>query len=154
MSSKDDGIRDISSKLEQVDLRGGLRQQQTTVPEAPASAERVNLEWEFLPKPPFVTSLYGSSAVCGNKAYFSDRIQFVYEYNQETKQWCEMTKHPIVSFTLVCVDDTLTSVGGFDSRWLRDSYINQVYSLIDRKWVNHFPAMRHKRAWPVAVYAD
>ena len=155
LSSKDDQIRDISKRLEQVDLRGGLHQQQSTVRETPVGVKRVNLVWESLPKPPIAFDFcLGSSAVHGNKAYFSDcSYMGVVEYNCETKLWCEMPALPISRFTIVCVEHLLTSVGGFKPGLFSGSPTNKVYSLIDRKWVNHFPAMKNERKDPVAVYA-
>ena len=158
LSSKDDQIRDISNQLERVSLRGELHPQQPTVQETPVGVKRVNLVWESLPKPPiaFDIDLYlQSSAVHGNKAYFSGLFsKVVVEYNCETKLWCEMPALPITRFTIVCVDHMLTSVGGRDDGWFGGSYTNKVYSLIDKKWVNHFPAMKGKRKEPVAVYAN
>ena len=144
-SNKDDQIRDISKLLD--DLRGCL---------SPVSAKRVNLVWESLPKPPVDNDLHlQSSAVHGNEAYFSDCFNnVVVEYNCETKLWCEMPALPINRFTIVCVDHILTSVGGWDDGWFGGSPTNRVYSLIDRKWVNHFPVMRSKRTSPIAVYAN
>ena len=163
LSSKDDQILDISSQLEQVDLRGGLHQQQPTVQETsaslletPADAKRVNLVWESLPELPSHSCLSsGSSAVCGNQAYFSsDDNGNVLEYNCKTRQWCKMPKHPTKCFTLVCVEHMLTSVGGFDFGLSCVNYSNKLFSLIDRKWVEHFPVMRIKRQSPAVVYTS
>ena len=150
LSSKDDQIRDISSQLEHVDLRGG---QQSTVQETQTNQKRINLVWwEALPDAPMGIS-GGSSAVVGNMAYFnSGRSHTVYEYNSCNEQWSTVAKNPNIYFTIVCVYGTLTSVGGADGLF-GAGYSNKLYSLVNRKWVEHFPPMPTKRRYPAAVYA-
>ena len=130
---------------------------QWTVRETPVSVKKVDLAWKSLPKPPIGTDMtLGSSAVDGNKAYFRCAHKKFVEYNYETKQWCELPAPPINGFTIVCVDHILTGVGGWEYKRFAESYTysNKVYSLLDKKWVNHFPAMKGKRKEPVAVYAN
>ena len=157
LSIKDDQIRDFSNQLERVSLRGGLHPQQPTVQDTPVVVTRVNLVWESLPKPPIHIDFdmsFGSSAVHGNKAYFGGWFSKVVEYNCETEVWCEMPALPIDHSAIVCVEHILTSVGGWDYGWFGESPTNKVYSLIDRKWVNHFPAMKSKRKFSVVVHAN
>ena len=156
LTSKDDQIRGISSQLQQVDLRGGLHQQQATVQETLVGVKRVNLVWESLPYPPNDVGLFhGCSTVCGNQAFFScERNRNVFEYNYKTKLWSEMPDPPTNRFALVCVEHMLTIVGGLDIGLFRDASSNKLFSLIDRKWVRHFPAMRNKRQSPAAVYVN
>ena len=148
LSSKDDQIRDISSQLEQVDLRGG---QQSTVRRAQTRIDLVR--WEALPNAPMDIS-GGSSAVVGNVAYFnSGRSQTVYEYNSCNEQWSTVAQNPNVCFTIVCVYGMLSSVGGVAGGWFgADS--NKLYSLVNRKWVEHFPPMPTKRRYPATVYTN
>ena len=149
LSSKDDQIRDISSQLEQVDLRGG---QQSTVR---AVQTRINLvRWESLPGSPMDIS-GGSSAVVGNVAYLNPgRSHTVYEYNSCNEQWSTVAKNPNIDFTIVCVHGMLTSVGGRPYGWFGAWYSNKLYSLLNRKWVEHFPPMPTKRQNPAAVYTN
>ena len=151
LSSKDDQIRDISIKLEQVDLRGG---QQSTVR---AAQTRINLvRWEALPNAP-MDIWGGSSAVVGNMAYFTSgtcRSHTIYEYNSCNQQWSTVAKHPNVYFTIVCVYGMLTSVGGGADGLFGAGFSNKLYSLLNRKWVEHFPPMPTKRQNPAAVYTN
>ena len=155
LSSKDDQIQDISHQLEQVNLRGGLHQQQAAVPQSPAGGKQINLVWKSLPKP-HTGMLPVSSTVHDNQVYFSLRgvNRNVIGFNFETRKWCEVPLHPIAKFTLVCVNDMLTTVGGREDGLISGGPSNKVYTLIDNKWLKHFPAMRVKRLEPAAVYAN
>ena len=135
----------LSSKDDQA---GGTDQKLQT------SEQRVNVVWETLPDPESM-SLYSSSAVVGNKAYFSSKYEHtVYEYNYQTHQMCTIAKNPNGHFTMVTIYGMLTSVGGSDYGWFRTTHSNKLYSLIDRKWVEHFPPMPTKRGSPVVVYTN
>ena len=151
-STKDEQIQDISRQLKQVNLRGGLHQQQAAAPKTPANRKQINLVWESLPSPP-IGMVFISSTVHGNQVYFNNGHNVI-RFNYETREWCEMPLHPNYGFTLVCVEDMLTTVGGWEEGLFSDGSTKKVYSLIDNKWVKHFPAMRVKRSEPAAVYAN
>ena len=173
LSSKDHRIQDISSQLQELESRGKNTQatfcskpgrdwvniewqQQPTIQDTPATQERVDayVTWRSSSDAPNSFEV-GSSTVDGDKAYFRSKgSQVVLEYNFKLKQWCAMPKHVIASFTIVCVDHVLTTVGG---RFGGD-YNNKLYSLIEnlvgRKWVEHFPPMPTQLGTPAAVYTN
>ena len=155
LSSKDDQIRDISSQLERVDLRDW----QSIVRKTQTNQMRINLvRCEALPDAPMDIPMDisgGSSAMVGNVAYFNPgRNHTVYEYNSCNEQWSTVANNPNVDFTMVCVHGTLTSVGGRPFRWLGVWWSNKLYSLLNRKWVEHFPPMPTRRENPAAVYTN
>ena len=155
LSSKDDQIRDISSRLERVDLRDW----QSIVRKTQTNQMRINLvRCEALPDAPMDIPMDisgGSSAMVGNVAYFnSGRNHTVYEYNSCNQQWSTVANNPNVDFTMVCVHGTLTSVGGRPFRWAGVWWSNKLYSLLNRKWVEHFPPMPTRRENPAAVYTN
>ena len=89
----------------------------------------------------------GSSAVVADKVYFRlIRSKTVLEYNSTSKEWKQMPSHPHNAFTLVCIDQTLTTVGG-DSTTL--------YSLVSGKWETcSAPPLPTSRCVPAAVYSE
>ena len=142
LSNKDDLIQGISRQLEQ---------QRAAVPKTPACEKQINLVWESLLSPP-IDMVPRSSTVHSNQVYVKDDRN-VFRFNYETREWCKMPLHPIHNFTLVCVEDMLTTVGGWEDGF-SEGPTNKVYTLIDNKWLKHFPAMRVKRQKPAAVYAN
>ncbi|XP_064405355.1 probable serine/threonine-protein kinase kinX [Halichondria panicea] len=88
----------------------------------------------------------GSSAVIGDKVYFNPYgSKTVYEFSNN--QWHKLPPCPNRHFTVVSVDDMLTTVGG--------SHSNNLYSYINNKCIDErFPSMPTRRWWPGAVYAN
>ena len=146
LSSKNDQIRDFSSQLEQLDQV--QHNQQATAQQTPA-----NLVCGSLPDA--LVGLEGaSSTVDGNVAYFKPaKSRTIFQYQSQNNQWFLMLVHPLDDFTIVCVDHVLTTVGGKTDGLFSDCS-NAVYSLIDSKWVKHFPPMQAKRKVPAAVYTE
>ncbi|XP_064399665.1 probable serine/threonine-protein kinase drkD [Halichondria panicea] len=143
LASKDKEIHDLSTRIYQVELQDMREDQATLV--RPVQI----LKWESLPDVPFVMS-DGSSAMVGDKAYFKCLgKEPIYEFSNN--QWHTLPQRLRKFFTIVSVDDMLTTVGGqLDTH----RYSNKLYSYINNKWVLHFPPMPTKRRVPGAAYAN
>ena len=90
----------------------------------------------------------------GSVAYFKPaKGRTIYQYQSQNNRWFLMTVHPLNDSTVVCVDYMLTTVGGTTDGLFSDCS-NAVYSLIDNKWVKHFPPMHAKRKMLAAVYTE
>ncbi len=123
---------------------------------------------ESLPDIPVGIGYGSSSSVIGDKAYFRTyRSRTVYEFSNN--QWHNLPPCPINCFTIVSVDDMLTTVGGLsdpdlalDIRGIINQFIRymftseevKLYSYINTTWVEHFPPMPKGRLTPGAVYAN
>ena len=111
------------------------------------------LKWQtlqdLLRSDPSIVSNNQYSAVVGRNAYIKF-THLISEYNSTDRQWYELPKHPIQGFTLVSVEDELTTVGGY----LNDEsdVSNELYSYISGKWVERYPPMPTKRSACAAVY--
>ena len=105
---------------------------------------------ESLPDVPVCIGYGSSSAVIGDKAYFSPHgNKTVYEFSNN--QWHKLPPCPNLYFTIVSVNDMLTTVGGYSDT---QHYSNKLYSYINNKWVEHFPPMPTGRWTPGAVYPN
>ena len=138
LASKNEESHDLSTQMHQV----ALQDEQAT------SIKPVTIE--SLPHAPVVMRYGSSSAVIGDKAYFSMYTSKTF-YEFSNNQWHELPPCPNKSFTFVSVDDMLTTVGGGSDTQL---YSHKVYSYINNKWVKHFPPMPTGRWWPGAVYPN
>ncbi len=137
LASKNEESRDLPTRMHQVAL-----QDEQTTPMKPVTIES-------LPDVP-ATMWLGSSAVIGEKAYFNKyRSQTVYEFSNN--QWHKLPHCPNNLFTIVSVDDMLTTVGGGSGT---QGFCNKLYSYINNKWVEHFPPMPTRRWGPEVVYAN
>ncbi|XP_064405301.1 probable serine/threonine-protein kinase kinX [Halichondria panicea] len=139
LASKNEEIHYLSTRMHQVAPRDE-RQAQAT-PMKPVTIES-------LPDAP-IDMWYGSSVVIGDKAYFNNGNKTVYEFRNN--MWHELPPCPNWEFTIVSVDDMLTTVGGTSDTQL---FSNKLYSYINSIWVEHFPPMPTKRWTPGAVYAN
>ena len=137
LASKNEESHDLSTRMHQVAL-----QDEQATPMKPVTIES-------LPDAP-VDMRYRSSDVIGDKAYFSPHgNKTVYEFSNN--QWHKLPPCPNLYFTIVSVNDMLTTVGGrSDTQY----YSNKLYSFINNKWVKHFPPMPTRRWTPGAVYAN
>ncbi|XP_064405351.1 probable serine/threonine-protein kinase kinY [Halichondria panicea] len=137
LASKNDKIHYLSTRMHQV----ALQEEQATI------MKPVTIE--SLPDAPD-TMGHGSSAVIGDKAYFNSYgSKTVYEFSNN--QWHKLPRCPNKNFTIVSVDDMLTTVGGYSDT---PGYSNKLYSYINNKWVEHFPPMPTRRWGPGAVCAN
>ena len=131
-------IRDLSTRVHQV----ALQDAQATL------MKPVTIE--SLPDVPVDMGLGSSSAVIGDKAYFNSYgSKAVHEFSNN--QWHKLPPCPITNFSIVSVDDMLTTVGGASDTQL---YSNNLYSYINNKWVEHFPPIPTGRWGPGAVYTN
>ena len=138
LASKNEGSHDLSTRMHQVAL-----QDEQATPMKPVTIES-------LPDAPGGIGYGSSSAVIGDKAYFSpfgSRTVYVFSNNQ----WHELPPYPNIHFTIVSVDDMLTTVGGYSNT---QRYSNKLYSYSNNKLVEHFPPMPTRRWTPGAVYAN
>ncbi len=92
----------------------------------------------------------GSAAVCGNYGYFRGAgSNMVYRFAAMERCWRTMGPHPLFGFTLVAIEDTLTSVGGFE----KESSC-KLFDFVDRNWIENLPEMPGGKDRPAAVYAN
>ncbi|XP_064405425.1 probable serine/threonine-protein kinase kinY [Halichondria panicea] len=138
LASKNEESHNLSTRMHQVAL-----QDEQATPMKPVTIES-------LPDAPDGIGYRSSSAVIGDKAYFSPHgSKTVHEFSNN--QWYELPPCPNLYFTIVSVNDMLTTVGGYSDT---QQYSNKLYSYINNKWVEHFPPMPTKRWTPGAVYAN
>ncbi len=138
LASKNEEIHDLSTRMHQVTLQDD---QATCTLMKPVTIES-------LPDAP-VDMWYGSSAVTGDKAYFNNGSKTVYELSNN--KWHKLPLFPKNAFTIVSVDDMLTTVGGVSGTHI---YSNKLYSYINNEWVEYFPRMPTRRRRPGVVYAN
>ncbi|XP_064405397.1 uncharacterized protein LOC135350513 isoform X3 [Halichondria panicea] len=137
LASKNEESHDLSTRMHQVAL-----QDEQATPMKPVTIESL---------PDALDGIgYGSSAVIGDKAYFNSYgSKTVYEFSNN--QWHKLPPCPNNRFTIVSVDDMLTTVGGYsDTQY----YSDKLYSYINNKLVEHFPPIPTERWTPGAVYAN
>ncbi len=139
LASKNDESHDLSTGMHQV----ALQNEQATL------MKPVTIE--SLPDALVAMGGYGSSsAVIEDKAYFTSNGSYiVYEFSNN--QWHKVPQCPNSQFTIVSVDDMLTTVGGRSDTQLGS---NKLYSYINNKWVAHFPPIPTGRWRPGAVYVN
>ena len=138
LASKNEESHDLSTRMHQVAL-----QDEQATPMKPVTIES-------LPDAPVNIEYGSSSPVIGDKAYFSSYgSKTVYEFSNNL--WHKLPPCPNSHFTIVSVDDMLTTVGGQSDT---QRYSNKLYSYINNKWVEHFPPMPTKRWSPGAVYPN
>ena len=161
--SKDEQLRSLSQLLEQKDATIAALQQQLQSlqpsPQQPFQAARVEqqtgLVWETLPDAP--EEMWATSAACvRDKAYFlTNRSKQVYEFDLQRKCWKAMPKHPVPEgYAVVCIDDTLTTVGGYFDKLWGGKYSNKLYSFVSNSWVEQLPSMPTKRSLASVAYGE
>ena len=118
----------------------------------PDSVQQINMTWEIIPDAP--ESFDKVSAVVGEKAYFK-WARFIYELNLTTYRWDKLNDHQLLNFSLVSIENDLTTVGGFKENWRgTNADSNKLYSYIQGKWVEKYPPMPTKHHSCAAVYAN
>ncbi len=138
LTSKNEEIHDLSTRMHQV----ALQDEQATL------MKPVTIE--SLPDAPDDMRYGSSSAVIRDKTYLhSYGNKIVYEFSNN--RWHELLPCPNSLFTIVSVDDMLTTVGGRSDTQL---YSNKLYSYINNKWVKQFPPMPTGRCRSGAVYTN
>ncbi|XP_064405233.1 uncharacterized protein LOC135350387 [Halichondria panicea] len=141
LASKNEEVHDLSTRMHQIAMQDERQSQAALM--KPVKLER----WESLPDAP-IDIWDGPSAVNGDKAYFkSYGKDTVHEFSSD--QWHVLPRCPNKMYTIVIVDNILTTVGG---RSDSQRFSNKLYSYINNKWVKHFPSMPTRRWMPGAVY--
>ena len=92
----------------------------------------------------------GGAVVDGNVAYFMGDNGETCSYNSTTKRWSKLPKCPCVSSSLVVIRGILTAIGGSKNVLHRDLE-DKLLSIVNIKWVEHFPPMPTKRYCAAAV---
>ena len=115
-------------------------------------------EWRNGEKAP-INMCRGAAVMDGNVAYFMNSDGQTYSYN---KRWIKLPQCPYRDSSLAVIRGLLTAIGGYipnsSSGWidhvkfiLRGGQQNKLLSLVDTKWVEHFPPMPTKRFLTAAV---
>ncbi|XP_064387421.1 probable serine/threonine-protein kinase kinX [Halichondria panicea] len=142
LASKNEEINDLSIRIQQVALQDN--RQAETPPMKPGTI----VMCEPLPDAP-VDMSYGSSA-SWEVAYFKCKgSETVYMFSNN--QWHELPSCPNKMYTIVIVDNILTTVGGGSATQM---FSNKLHNFIENKWVEHFPPMPTARRTPAASYAN
>ncbi len=136
LESKNEEIHDLSTRMHQV----ALQDEQAT------SMKPVTIE--SLPDAPVSMGYGSSSAVIRDEAYFNTYgRKTIYAFSNN--QWYKLPPCPNKEFTIVSVDDMLTTVGGWSDT---QKYSNKLYTYFNNKWDEHFAPMPTGRRRPRAVY--
>ena len=100
-------------------------------------------EWKDGEKAP-IEMCRGAAVVDGNVAYFMRWTGETYSYS---KRWSELPKYPNWCSSLAVIRGLLTAIGGIGGGKPQ----NRLLSLVDKKWVEHFPPMPIKQSHTAAV---
>ena len=97
----------------------------------------------------------GSSAVIGNVAYFTAGVKTIHKFSFVESKWSELPDCTFTDYTIVAVDDVLTTVGGTADNWRGiPKYSNKLFCYFNKKWVESFPPMPTCCSSPGAVYLN
>ena len=99
------------------------------------------------PAPIEVDSAYGTTAVIGNVAYFSDHCN-VYAYRASDNGWTKLPPCRYRYFCLAVVRGQLTTIGGRESE---RSFTNILLSLSENVWLEDLPPMPTGRELPASA---
>ena len=93
----------------------------------------------------------GSATADDQFAYFASYgSRSVYRYQWSTEKWERLPKSPYWNSGLVIIDGKLTAVGGWNGS--RDSgRANQLITLQQGQWIEHYPPMNIERYSPAVV---
>ena len=113
------------------------------------------LTWERCADLP--SSMYNISAVLHDKkvhimagdAPDGDTYDHVYCYNITTDQWEQLPPHKYIQGILQIINGHLTVIGGWDDN--TNMATNNVSTLINNGWTNHFPNLLRARSKPGVV---
>ena len=105
-------------------------------------------KWRDRGKAPYTMSR-GAAVVDGNMAYFMDCDNQEQEcsYNSSTRRWSRLPRCPYESSSLAVIRGLLTAIGGYKE----NGPGNKLFSIENKKWVEHFPPMPTKRSHTAAV---
>ena len=134
----------------------------------PVIKEKLGISWETLSSSP--KQLGCVSAVVGDKAYFRSACFFkkyfanyapvgpltlesgvsVWEFTLSSREWKQLPDHQLCDFSLVSIDNQLTTVGGLEKRLGCWKESNKLYKFVKGKWKERSPPMPTKR-WGCSV---
>ena len=148
MSRKIRDCEEENAQLQQVTL---LQQTQSTAEVAEERPVCVRVQESI--ENPFEIDFSSSYAIVKTKVYFHERYSSnskIVEYDLINKTWSKVAvRHPLSGgFTIVSVDNILTTVGG--NGLIR--YSNRLYCFLYKKWVEVFPPMNNRLETPHAMY--
>ena len=124
------------------------RQDQLQKPHPPE--RRVLLgEWKDRGKAPIEMSR-GAAVVDGNVAYFMNWKGLTYMYSHN-KRWSKLPEFPYWYSSSAVIRGLLTAIGGYSCGFIGVVPQNKLLSLVDKKWVEHFPPMPTRRSHTAAV---
>ena len=93
----------------------------------------------------------GSATSVGAMAFFSPGItNMVYVYDSSSQEWSELPHCRHHAFTLIAVDNLLTTVGGSQQKYTSG---NTLLSFSRGEWTELFPPMSTERSFPAVVCA-
>ena len=97
----------------------------------------------------------GSSAVIEDAAFFTSGTKMVHKLDFSKGEWSALPDCPLTDYTIVAVDNVLTTVGGVLKNWREDpKNSNKLFCFSKKKWVESFPPMSICRSSPGAVYSN
>ena len=102
-------------------------------------------EWRDGEKAP-IWIQHGPTVVDGNVAYFMTWSGQICSYN---KRWSKLPECPCWNSSLAVIRGLLTAIGGYGFK--DGGPHNALLSIVDEKWVEHFPPMPTKRYHTAAV---
>ena len=155
LQSSQEVITTLQETISQLETKVSIRRlSETDIVPQPIKQTNDGMMWTGQPDS-LIGIFAGSCTGIENTVYFKPRNrQTIYEYNSNstTSLWRELPPHPLTDYTIVTVDDMLTTVGGGFENWLgNDKCSNQIYSYKNGNWEKHFPSMSIKRDSPGAV---
>ena len=89
-----------------------------------------------------------TSAVVGDKVYLSSlNVPLIWQFTLTLCQLDNVSKHVLRDFSLVNIENELTTVGGCSDSWLgiRSTDSDKLCSFIEGRWVEKYPHMPTKR---------
>ena len=119
--------------------------------QAPMSnLQMLNIIWKAIPRVP-IDMLAGSSAVISDKVFLRSNLnRDVIKFDSSNSRWQKLVPHPVNFFTLVSIENQLTTVGGWSERLKQCS--NKLYCYRKMVWVEALPPMATRRCTPGAEY--
>ena len=97
----------------------------------------------------------GSSVVIGGAAYFTSGTKTIHKFVLVEGQWGKLPECSLTEYTIVAVNDVLTTVGGMHMNWRNiPKHSNKLFCYSKKKWTEPYPLMPTCRSYPGAVYAN
>ena len=116
------------------------------------SQHYISMSWESLS---YSASQFApTSAVVGDEVYLSSLSDFhIWQFTLSLRQLKKFFKHVLRDFSLVNIENELTTVGGCCSESWRITDSNKLYSYTEGEWVEKYPPMPTKRCKCASEYS-